>query len=223
MVIKSVVDANKALRSENLVIQTWGNASVRIGNKMYVKPSGVPFEDLDEAKISRIDLPSGLHVGGKRPSVDAPTHRAIYLNFDRINAIIHTHSKYCTIFAQAKQSIPCLGTTHADYFYGDIPVIEDLCGEEIDNDYEENTGLKIVEHFRDNGICPLDMRAALLPSHGVFVWDTDIESALENAIVLEYIAELAYKTLALAGDHISDKLLDKHFLRKHGNKKYYGQ
>lgn len=221
--IKSIVDANKALKSENLVIQTWGNASIRIDDKMYIKPSGVPFENLTASQISRVHLSTGLHVGGKKPSVDAPTHAEIYLNFDQINAIIHTHSKYCTIFAQAKKEIPCLGTTHADYFYGDIPIIEDLCDEEIDNDYEKNIGSKIVTHFHNNGICPLDMRAVLLPSHGVFVWGSSIESALESAIALENIAELAYKTLAISNAAISQKLIDKHFLRKHGDKKYYGQ
>jgi len=223
MLKEQLVKTNKALKSEGLVIDTWGNASIRIDDKMYIKPSGVPFEELEVNQLSLVSLANGQHIEGNKPSVDSPTHYILYKNFKHINAIIHTHSKYCTIFAQAHMSIPCLGTTHADYFYGDIPIVNELDTKDIVNDYEYNTGLKIVEHFNKNNICPLNMQAALLPSHGVFIWGTNLTSALQNAIVLEYVAELAYKTLPFHRHRLNPNLLDKHFLRKHGDKKYYGQ
>lgn len=197
---------------------------------MYIKPSGVPFADLTAKDMSTVDLKTGRHIKGKKPSVDAPTHLALYNAFPDINSIIHTHSKYCTIFAQAQLDIPCFGTTHADYFYGPIPVVGELTKEEVEKDYEKNTGLKIIDHFAAEDISPMSVKAALSPSHGVFVWGSTMEEALECAIVLENIAEMAYKTLVLTRPmrynrtvNCDSALLDKHFLRKHGDKKYYGQ
>jgi len=225
--VQKLIEVNQALIKEKLVIFTWGNASFRTSsNTIYIKPSGVPFKDLTEEKMSEVDLDTKMHLSGHKPSVDTPTHIELYNNFSDINAIIHTHSKYCTIFAQAKKSIPCLGTTHADYFYGDVPVVGELSDQEIEKNYEENTGAKIVDYFLINDIAPLQIPAALSPSHGVFAWGHDLNHAIKNAIVLENIAEMAYKTLILCynGDVDFDcKLLDKHFLRKHGNNKYYGQ
>jgi L-ribulose-5-phosphate 4-epimerase len=227
MIVDRVISVNKSLLSEGLVLFTWGNASARsekYDHIFFIKPSGIPFSDLNTKNISCVDLTTGLLKSGSSPSVDTPTHVALYKGFPEIRSVIHTHSKYCTIFAQAKKSIPCLGTTHADYFYGDIPVIKDLSNDEIDNNYEENTGLKIVEHFKKNNISHKNMKAALCPSHGVFVWGETPEEALKNSIILENIAEMAYKTMILYKEVIfNPKLLDKHFLRKHGNNKYYGQ
>jgi len=230
--LKKLIKTNQALINEGLVILTWGNASCRTksGDRMYIKPSGVPFEELMTRDIATVDLKTGRHLKGKKPSVDTPTHLALYNAFPAINSIVHTHSKYCTIFAQAKLDIPCFGTTHADYFYGPIPVVEDLTEEEIQTDYEKNTGLKIIDHFTTRNISPMSVKAALSPAHGVFVWGSSMEEALECAIVLENIAEMAYKTLVLTRPMRYNRtvtcdsaLLDKHFLRKHGDKKYYGQ
>ena len=222
---RHVLELNKSLIENELVIFTWGNASARTDqNQMLIKPSGVPFKSLNEGLISQMDINTGKLIHGPKPSVDSPTHLEIYRSFDGVNSVIHTHSKYCTIFAQAKVSIPCLGTTHSDYFYGNIPVIEDFSFEEV-QDYEKSAGKKIVAHFKNNGISYKQMKAALLPSHGVFVWGENTADALENAIVLENVAEMAYKTLILtSGDVDFDlALLDKHYYRKHGDNKYYGQ
>tara|TARA_R110000824_G_scaffold133839_1_gene296688 strand:+ start:303 stop:986 length:684 start_codon:yes stop_codon:yes gene_type:complete len=226
--LNKLVEVNQLLKKEGLVIFTWGNASCRFqeDNSLFIKPSGVPFELLEEKKLAKVDLTTGKHLEGLKPSVDTPTHLVLYNAFPEINAIIHTHSKYCTIFAQAKHDIPCLGTTHADYFYGDIPVVDELNEQEIEEDYEENTGIKIVEYFQDHDISPESLPAALSPSHGVFVWGKSLDEALQNAIILENIAEMAYKTKQLCYNKyitFDNCLLNKHFLRKHGNKKYYGQ
>ena len=228
--VQKAVNINKELIKNNLVIFTWGNASVisKDKNHFYIKPSGVPFENLTMMKMAKIEITSGIHSSGLTPSVDTPTHLELYRHFNNIGAIIHTHSTYATAFAQAKRPIPCIGTTHSDYFYGDIPIIKDLTKEQIENNYEKNTGLKIVEYFNENKIDPLCMSAALVPNHGVFVWGTTAEQALQNAIILEKIAEMSYRTLNILnanGRHqeMDVNLLNKHFFRKHGPGKYYGQ
>jgi len=225
--LHKLVQVNKRLKEEKLVISTWGNASCRFDdNNIYIKPSGVPFSDLTEEKLSKIDLKTEIHLSGLKPSVDTPTHLILYKAFPEVKAIIHTHSKYCTIFAQAKISIPCMGTTHADYFYGEVPVVRDLSPQEIEHEYERNTGLKIVEYFKEKNISPREMPAALSPSHGVFVWGDSLDNALKTAVVLENIAEMAYKTINLCYNKLvefDENLLNKHFLRKHGSQKYYGQ
>jgi L-ribulose-5-phosphate 4-epimerase len=226
--IKKLIEVNQSLIKEGLVIFTWGNASARSadGVSIYIKPSGVPFNKLTRAGMSQVLLRTGTHVSGLKPSVDTPTHIELYNAFPEANSVIHTHSKYCTIFAQAKMPIPCLGTTHADYFYGPIPVVDELSPKEIEEEYEKNIGLKIVNYFKENNISPDAVKAALSPSHGVFVWGSSLDEALKNAIVLENVAEMAYKTLSLCyNEPISCdlNLLRKHFLRKNGEKKYYGQ
>tara|TARA_R110002020_G_scaffold37124_4_gene111970 strand:+ start:11115 stop:11795 length:681 start_codon:yes stop_codon:yes gene_type:complete len=225
--LKKLIDVNRALKEEKLVMFTWGNASCRsYENNMFIKPSGVPFDELKERDMSNVNLLTGKRIEGLKPSVDTPTHIVLYNSFPETNAVIHTHSKYCTIFAQSKMSIPCLGTTHADYFYGSVPVVSELDEQEISEDYEKNIGLKIVQHFKENNISPSSMPAALVPSHGVFVWGETLDKALKNAIILENVAEMAYKTLTLCYNksiNFDTDLLDKHFLRKHGKNKYYGQ
>ena len=224
--LQKLVQVNKRLKEEKLVIFTWGNASYRHDKDVFIKPSGVPFSDLTEEKIAQVDLDTEIHLSGLKPSVDISTHLILYRAFPEVKAIIHTHSKYCTVFAQAKINIPCLGTTHADYFYGEIPVVGDLSQQEIEHEYERNTGLKIIEYFKEKNISPLEIPAALSPSHGVFVWGNSLDNAIKNAIVLENIAEMAYKTINLCYNRpieFDKNLLNKHFLRKHGSQKYYGQ
>jgi len=228
MIKEKVVEINKKLSDSGLVILTWGNASAISEEKIFIKPSGVPFSDLESKMVSEVDLRSGRVLGGLKPSVDTNIHIELYKSFDNVGGIIHTHSTYSTVFAQAKLSIPFLGTTHADYFYGDIPVIADLPDYNIRNDYERNIGKAIVKYFDKNKIDPNKMQAALIPSHGTMVWGETIDKAYENAIVLEEIAKLAYMTLNLEDIYgklskPSKTLLDKHFFRKHGDSKYYGQ
>lgn len=227
---RKVVKANKAVYDSGLVILTWGNVSAIGKNKesIFIKPSGVPFEKLTPFKISEVSLNEGSRLSGLKPSVDTDIHLEIYRHFNEVGAVIHTHSSYATAFAQARLPIPYLGTTHADYFYGDIPITGDLNKEEIMYDYEKNIGKKIVGHFLQNNINPYQNPAVLIPGHGSVVWGPSVEKALENAVVLEEVAKLAYKTLNLVErcgkiNLQNLDLLDKHFLRKHGDKKYYGQ
>lgn len=222
---KKVLEANKWIVDKHLVELTWGNVSYlnKDTNLVYIKPSGVDLFKATNEAISEL-CTNGDLVSGKKPSVDTPTHLEIYKNFDNINCVVHTHSKYCTIFAQANMSIPCLGTTHADYFYGNIPCIEHTDYEKTYQNYEGETGSNICKYFLDNDINPLTMGACLVKGHGVFFWAESIEKALENALVAELLAEMAYKTLILNSKAaLEEFILDKHFLRKHGDKKYYGQ
>jgi len=220
--------ANKKISETGLVFGTWGNVSEIDEKKefIYIKPSGVDFKELDSEKIVKMDL-NGFFKGAYKPSVDSSIHLEIYKGFESINAIVHTHSEFATAFAQAKIPIPCLGTTHADHFFGEIPLIPEMEKEELE-EYAKNLGRKITEYFKKNNIDPLDTPACLLPSHGVFVFGENAEKAAENAIVLEQVAKLAYRTIVLSqnyGRHreIESNLLKKHFKRKHGEDKYYGQ
>ncbi len=224
-----VADVNRRLFEKKLVIQTWGNASAltKKEKRIFIKPSGVKFEKLKPKLICEIDF-NGNYSGNLRPSVDTPIHIEIYKAFSKIGGIVHTHSHYATVFAQSGISIPCLGTTHADCFRGDIPVIPQLNKEEIENDYEKNIGEKIVSYFKRNNLDELDMPAALLAYHGAFAWGKNIEEALENAFILEEISKMAYETIILTSlknvkNKISPYLIEKHFKRKKGENKYYGQ
>lgn len=224
---KQVCRANKDLVTHNLVLFTWGNASAidRDAGIVAIKPSGVDYNALTPNDIVILDLDGKIIEGDLKPSSDAPTHLELYRNFDQIGAIVHTHSKYATAFAQAKMSIDCLGTTHADHFYGSVPVTRDLCEHEIKNDYEINTGVIIVDHFKKNDISPLDMPACLVASHGPFVWGATVNKAVYNSVVLEAVAEMKLNSLHLNPRIaiISNTLLDKHYQRKHGPNAYYGQ
>ena len=227
MIKREIINAYKKIVDEGLVILTWGNVSARKGDSIYITPSGVPLKKLKEKKIVNVGLNGEWSNDKFKPSVDTDIHLEIYNSFDKVNCVIHTHSQYATAFAQAKQSIPCLGTTHADYFYGDIPVVEDLTEDEINNDFEKNIGKKVVDFYSKNAVNYLDMKAVLMPNHGSLVWGESIQEAVENAIVLEEVAKMTYRSLNLINiksDGEMDKnLLDKHFLRKHGDTKYYGQ
>lgn len=225
---KDVYDANLALVKAGLVVLTWGNASAadRAAGVMAIKPSGVSYDVLKPADIVVLSIKTGEVVEGtSRPSSDTPTHLHLYREFASVNGIVHTHSTCGTSFAQAHRPIPCLGTTHADNFYGEIPCTRPTTREEIETDYELNTGRVIVAHFRDNNIDPANTPGVLIASHAPFAWGNTVAKAVENAIVLEFTAQMALNQLALAPkiDSIPKYLLDKHFFRKHGPGAYYGQ
>lgn len=224
---KDICKANKDLVKYNLVISTWGNVSgiSDDGKIIAIKPSGVNYDKLTPKDIVLLDLEGNIIWGNKKPSSDTLTHIEIYKKFKGIKSVIHTHSTYATIFAQAKKQIDCLGTTHADYFYGSIPVTRELTKHEINEAYELNTGKVIINHFEKNGLDPLAMPACLVASHGPFVWGKSIISAIENALVLENIAKMKIETRRLNPNinQIERYLLDKHYLRKHGKNAYYGQ
>ena len=225
---QQVLKANLALVEAGLVVLTWGNASGadREAGVMAIKPSGVSYEKLAADDMVVLSIATGEVVEGRgRPSSDTPTHLHLYREFSSANGVVHTHSVYATAFAQAMRSIPCLGTTHADNFYGEIPVTREMRPEEVASDYELNTGRVIVERFRDGKIDPASVPGVLVASHAPFAWGSTPEKAVENAIVLEFTAQMALAGLSLTPDikPIPGYLLDKHFLRKHGPQAYYGQ
>jgi L-ribulose-5-phosphate 4-epimerase len=223
---KQVWQANLDLVKEGLVVQTWGNVSGldRAGGKMVIKPSGVPYEGMAWGQMAVVSLATGRVVEGRlRPSSDTPTHLALYRAFGEIGGIAHTHSPYATMFAQAGRGIPCLGTTHADHFNGEVPVTRAMTRAEVAGGYEENTGSVIVERFRK--LNAAEMPAVLVAHHGPFTWGKNAAEALTNSVALELVAQTALGTLQLAGSvgPIPAFLLAKHFCRKHGPNAYYGQ
>jgi len=225
---KVVWQANKDLSESGLILFTWGNVSGidRKSGVMAIKPSGVDYEKLKPEDIVILSLDDGEIIEGSlRPSSDTPTHLVLYQNFKNIGGIVHTHSLYATSWAQAGKEIPCFGTTHADHFYRAIPVTRQLTNNEIETDYEQNTGEVIVERFLDGDLDPEQAPGVLVPNHGVFTWGPAPMKALKNAIILEEIAKMALYSTIL-NPHIkpiSQTLLNKHFLRKHGPGAYYGQ
>lgn len=223
---KQVCQANLDLVREGLVVHTWGNVSGvdRARGLMVIKPSGVPYKDLDAEQMVVVSLATGRVVAGDlRPSSDTPTHLCLYRNFKGIGGIAHTHSLYATAWAQAGKSIPVFGTTHADYWHGEVPATRQLRPHEIKANYERNTGRVIVESFKD--IDPLKIPAALVASHGPFAWGRDADDAVHNAVVLEFVAKLASETLRINSmtGPIPQVLHDAHFLRKNGPDSSYGQ
>ena len=222
---KAVCEANIELNARNLVICSWGNISGidRSTGVVAIKPSGVPYSELTDEKIVLLDLDGTVIEGDLRPSSDAPTHIELYRNFETIGGVCHTHSTNATIWAQACKPIPCFGTTHADYFYGEIPVTDSMTEKEIDSDYELNTGKVIVRRFE--GMDPLQIPAVLVDNHGPFTWGKSPADSVESAFVLEQVAKMALGTIMINSNQneITQKLLDKHYLRKHGKNAYYGQ
>lgn len=223
---KQVCDANLQLVAEGLVIQTWGNASGidREHDLVVIKPSGVPYAGMRPEHMVVVSLETGKVVdGGLNPSSDTPTHLMLYRAFKHVGGVVHTHSLYATAWAQACRGIPSYGTTQADYWHGDVPCTRALTPKEIKDDYEINTGQVIVETFRK--LDPMKHPAVLVAHHGPFTWGKDIADAVHNAAVLEFVARLASETLRLnpKAKPMPAALLDKHFLRKHGPKAYYGQ
>jgi len=220
-----VCEANLELKRSKLVIYSWGNVSGINRNEgiVAIKPSGISYDELTPDGIILLDLEGNIVEGQLRPSSDTPTHLELYRNFEDIGGICHTHSMNATIWAQACQPIPCLGTTHADYFYGPVPVTRSMTKHEIEADYELNTGKAIVETFKD--LNHAQMPAVLVANHGPFTWGPNPAKSVEASIVLEQVAEMALKTIILKPEltAIPQKLLSKHYLRKHGNNAYYGQ
>ena len=219
-----VLHSNLSLVKHGLVIFTWGNVSGidREKGLVVIKPSGVSYDDMKADDMVVVDLEGNVAEGDLNPSSDTPTHLVLYRNFEKIGGIVHTHSEWATSWAQAGRSIPAYGTTHADYFYGEIPCTRKLTRKEIDKDYELNTGKVIVERFKE-----LDYEAlpgVLVKGHAPFAWGTDPEEAVHNAVVMEEIAKMALRTEVLGNKNPVDMyLLDKHYMRKHGKKAYYGQ
>jgi L-ribulose-5-phosphate 4-epimerase len=223
---KRVCEANLKLVAEGLVIQTWGNASGidRERSLVAIKPSGVPYASMKPQHMVVVSLETGKVVDGYlKPSSDTPMHLTLYRAFPKIGGVAHTHSLYATAWAQARRGIPAYGTSQADYWHGEVPCTRLLTPQEIKSDYETNTGRVIVETFRK--LDPMQYPGVLLASHGPFAWGANVDGAVQNAIVLEFIARLASATLRLNPKTRSMQpvLLDKHFLRKHGPKAYYGQ
>jgi len=220
-----VYEANIEVVRRGLVLYTFGNASgiARGESLVAIKPSGVPYETLRPEDLVISDLDGRIIEGDLKPSSDLPTHLALYRAFAAIGGVVHTHSRYATAWAQAGREIPCLGTTHADYFHGPVPVTEAMQPHEIEAEYERNTGHVIARRFA--GIDPMTKPGVLVAGHAPFAWGRTPAEAAHNAVVLEEIACLAYHALAInpAATPLSDSLRDKHFLRKHGPKKYYGQ
>lgn len=226
---RDVYDANMALVKSGLVVLTWGNASAvdRVRGVVAIKPSGVAYDVLTPGDIVLVSLETGEPMPGEtmRASSDTPTHVHLYQQWPQIGGIAHTHSRYATSWAQACREIPCYGTTHADTFYGSVPLARPLTPEEIDAAYELNTGALIVEHFRENGLDPGHIPGVILSFHAPFAWGKTAAKAVEHAIVLEEVARLALLTEQInprAGT-TPQSILDKHFRRKHGENAYYGQ
>jgi L-ribulose-5-phosphate 4-epimerase len=231
---QTVYEVNMALQKSGLVVLTWGNASGvardmnTIGGKgvMAIKPSGVAYDKMTPDDIVVLSLATGQVIEGLcRPSSDTPTHLYLYQQFPTLGGVVHTHSLYATIFAQAQREIPCLGTTHADHFYGTVPCTRPLTAREINTDYELNTGKVIAERFGKGKLDPDAMPGVLVASHAPFVWGHTPRKALENAIALEAIARMQLGVYQLNPqiESVPQVLLDKHYKRKHGPKAYYGQ
>ena len=226
---QSVYEANMALVQAGLVVLTWGNASAvdRERGIVAIKPSGVAYSALRPEDIVLVSLGDGEPLPGERlrPSSDTPTHVCLYQRFAAIGGIAHTHSRYATAWAQAGREIPCYGTTHADTFHGVVPLCRALTPAEIEAAYEWNTGLVVADHFQAADLHPLHVPGVLLPYHAPFAWGESPEKAVENAIILEEVASLAWHTELLnpRATTAPHAIVDKHFQRKHGKDAYYGQ
>lgn len=221
---EEVFQANLDLVKHGLVIFTWGNVSALDpeSGHVVIKPSGVSYEKMQPADMVVVNLNGDIVEGKLKPSSDTPTHLVLYRYFKGIAGIVHTHSEWATSWAQAGRGIPALGTTHADYFYGEIPCTRKMASEEIEGDYESETGKVIVERFR--GLDPLEIPGVLVNNHGPFAWGKSAADAVHNAVVMEEVAKMALRTLHLNPETAMDQaLLDKHFFRKHGKNAYYGQ
>jgi L-ribulose-5-phosphate 4-epimerase len=222
-----VLRANQALAKTGLVLGTFGNVSgADFETGLFaIKPSGVPYDELTSAHIVAVSLETGEPIDSAfRPSSDAPTHLELYRAF-RCGGIVHTHSESATVLAQARLPLRCMGTTHADYFRGDIPVTRPMRAEEVASEYERHTGLVIVEAFRDGGVSPDEVTAVLVANHGPFAWGADPFEAVERAAVLEFLARMDIQARMIAPDAPCPAvhLIDKHYFRKHGTTAYYGQ
>ena len=223
---KEVFEANLMLPKYGLVTFTWGNVSAvdRERGIMIIKPSGVEYDAMTADDMVEVELSTGKVIGGKyKPSSDTPTHLELYRAFENVGGIVHTHSRWATSFAQAGAGIVPLGTTHADYFYGEIPCTRAMTSAEINGEYEKETGTVIIEAFK--GIDPMTIPAVLVKSHGPFTWGKTAAEAVHNAVVLEEAAFMNYHAMGIDPQvqRMQQELLDRHYLRKHGENAYYGQ
>ncbi len=225
---QEVYEANMLLPKYNLITFTWGNVSGidREKGLIVIKPSGVEYDVMKPEDMVVIDLEGNRIEGELNPSSDTPTHLELYKAFPNIGGVVHTHSRWATTMAQAGMGVPALGTTHGDYFYGEIPCTRKMTPKEIQGEYEKETGTVIIERFSNAKINPDDVPAVLVYSHGPFTWGTDPHNAVHNAVVLEEVSFMAWHNLVLSNNTIpsmQQELLDKHYLRKHGANAYYGQ
>lgn len=224
---QEVYEANMSLPEYGLVVFTWGNVSGidRENNLVVIKPSGVEYKELSAEKMVVVDFDGNIVEGDLKPSSDTATHIELYKAFKDIKGIVHTHSPWAVSFAQAGIDIPAAGTTHADYFYGDIPVTRSMTQEEIETDYEKQTGQVIIKTFNERTIDPNQIPGVLVNDHGPFTWGTSPVNAVHNSVVLEQVAQMTYHGLMLSNrtSRMDTALLDKHYLRKHGKSAYYGQ
>ena len=224
---KEVYEANMELPKRGLVTYTWGNVSGidRESGLFVIKPSGVDYEKLSPEDMVVLDLEGNVVEGKYRPSSDTATHLELYKKYPEIGGVVHTHSPWATSWAQAAREIPCYGTTHADYFYGNIPCARNLTKEEIDAGYEKNTGVVIIETFENAGINPMYTPGVLCANHGPFTWGKDAHEAVHNSVVLEEVAKMAARAEQINPDlkEAPQEMQDKHFFRKHGANAYYGQ
>ena len=221
---QEVYDANLDIVSRGLVLFTWGNASALDSNRerVVIKPSGVAYDKLRARDMVVLDLEGRVLEGKLKPSSDTPTHLFLYRSFEGIGSVVHTHSTWATVWAQAGRGIPALGTTHADYFHGEIPCTRSLTEAEVAGNYEEETGQIIAERF--SGLDPASVPGVLVRHHGPFAWGANAADAVHNAVVLEQVAMMAYHTMLLNGEAaFPPYLLKRHYARKHGEKAYYGQ
>ena len=224
---KIVCDVNLDLVAKGVVIYTWGNVSGISDDRKYmvIKPSGVDYDGMSPEDMVVVSIGTGERVEGKwNPSSDTKTHLELYRKYPSIKGIVHTHSTNAVAFAQAGMDIPALGTTHADYYYGDIPCARELTKEEVESDYETNTGKVIIEAIEERKIDPMAVPGIVVKNHGPFAWGKNPANAVYNAVVMEKIAEMDLKTLALNPNaEMKQYVLDKHYMRKHGPNAYYGQ
>jgi len=222
---EQVYEANLELVKQNLVIYTWGNVSGfdKESKLIVIKPSGVEYDKMKPDDMVIVDLNGNIIEGNLKPSSDTPTHIELYKNFKNIGSVVHTHSTWATQWAQAGRNIPAYGTTHADYFHGEIPCSRELTKDEIESNYETNTGKVIIETFKN--INEIDIPGIVCKGHGPFTWGKDCKEAVHNAKVLEQISMMAHYTEQINKDvtPIENYLLDKHYFRKHGKNAYYGQ
>lgn len=221
---EEVYQANLDLVKHGLVIFTWGNVSGfdREKELVVIKPSGVSYDKMKPRDMVVLNLYGQVVEGNLKPSSDTPTHLVLYRQFKNIGGVVHTHSEWATSWAQAGRGIPAIGTTHADYFYGEIPCTRKMTKTEIESDYELETGKVIVERFKD--LDPVSVPGVLVNNHGPFSWGKDAHDAVHNAVVMEEVAKMTFRSLQLNPETTMDRaLLDKHFLRKHGKDAYYGQ
>jgi L-ribulose-5-phosphate 4-epimerase len=224
---KEVYEANMQLPRYGLVTFTWGNVSAidRESGLFVIKPSGVEYDKLTAEDMVVVDLSGNKVEGRYNPSSDTATHAVLYSRFKDIGGVVHTHSSWATSWAQAGRGIPCYGTTHADYIYGEVPCVRNLTREEIDAGYERNTGVLIADYFEERGINPTDVPAVLCKNHGPFVWGKNAAEAVHNAVVLEEVAKMAARCEVINREvkPAPQELCDKHYYRKHGKNAYYGQ